>query len=125
MLLLRPAIIPMPTASGETASMADSDSNDLSLIRIFRPLDDREKGFLVKCRAVMPDQPGSLARFALSIAATGGNIAFFHYDRAIDSSRVVVEVQIPDRPVLDALTIALTEEFSGGEDSVSSDDVQI
>lgn len=94
-------------------------------MRIFRPADDRDTGYLAKCRVLLPDRPGSLARFASSIAAAGGNITFFHYDRAIDSSRVVVEVQLRDRAGLDALAAAVNERAASGADADRSDEVQI
>lgn len=53
-----------------------------------------EGEFLVKFEAFLEDKPGSLVDFSSLIADTGGNIGFFHYDRSIDSNRVVAEVQL-------------------------------
>jgi glyoxylase-like metal-dependent hydrolase (beta-lactamase superfamily II)/uncharacterized protein with ACT and thioredoxin-like domain len=62
---------------------------------------------LAKFRVFLPDRPGSLSGFASTIAQAGGNISFFHYDRSMDSSRVVVEVQIADENCVTALLSAL------------------
>jgi len=50
--------------------------------------------FIVKFRVFLEDKPGSLSDLAALIAACRGNISFFHYDRSLDSNRVVVEVQM-------------------------------
>lgn len=100
-------------------------TNHRSQLKVFRPHEKSESGFLVKLRAVLPDRPGSLAQLAASIAATNGNIAFFHYDRAIDSSRVVAEVQVPDTAGLDALTAAVKSGSADGGEAARSDEVQV
>ncbi len=50
--------------------------------------------FITKFRVFLEDRPGSLSDLASLIAACEGNISFFHYDRSLDSNRVVVEVQM-------------------------------
>lgn len=112
---------------GEASKPMTKNGNNMQpLLRVFLPQGEREKGFLVKLRAFLPDWPGSLARFAASIAASGGNIAFFHYDRAIDSSRVVAEVQSPDASSLEALKAAVAPcAVSAADEAARPDDVQI
>src|SRR5512146_2832576 len=86
----------------------------------------QEKPILAKFRIELPDRPGSLAGFASTLAQAGGNIAFFHYDRSIDSSRVAVEVQLPDEPSVGALAAALEErEFHIEEVRAGQDDVVV
>lgn len=70
-----------------------------------RPSDAK---LLAKFQVFLKDRPGSLAAFASLIARHGGNISFFHYDRAMDPNRVAVEVQMTGRPVLEALVDALS-----------------
>jgi glyoxylase-like metal-dependent hydrolase (beta-lactamase superfamily II)/glycine cleavage system regulatory protein len=83
-------------------------------------------GLLAKFRVFLPDRPGSLAGFASAIATAGGNIAFFHYDRSADSSRVVVEVQLADEAGVEALTAALRAGAYGLEiPAAGADEVQI
>lgn len=53
-----------------------------------------DSDLLIKFRVFLRDRPGSLAAFSSVIADCHGNISFFHYDRSIDSSRVVVEVRM-------------------------------
>ncbi len=93
-------------------------------LKIFQPYPEKQ-GFLVKCRVILADRPGSLASFATSIAGTGGNIAFFHYDRSIDSSRVVTEVQVPDKQSLEAFSAAVASLPADGASASPADDVQI
>ncbi|MDH4232783.1 MAG: hypothetical protein OEW04_12235, partial [Nitrospirota bacterium] len=66
-----------------------------------------DESLLLKFRVFLRDRPGSLAAFSSLIADCGGNISFFHYDRSVDSSRVVVEVLMNGQHDLDALLIAL------------------
>ena len=72
-------------------------------------------GLLAKFRVYLPDRPGSLAGFASAIGEARGNISFFHYDRAADSSRVVVEAQLANQHDLDALIASLCEKQYGFE----------
>src|SRR5574340_567742 len=58
---------------------------------------------LIKFRVFLRDRPGSLAAFSSVIADAGGNISFFHYDRSVDSSRVVVEIRMKTEAALEAL----------------------
>ncbi len=83
-----------------------------SPVKIYRRIissADVSHQLLTKFRVSLPDKPGSLAGFASTIAEAGGNISFFHYDRAADGSRVAVEVQLKSEHELDAL-LALLEE---------------
>ena len=86
---------------------------------------------LLKFRVFLRDRPGSLAAFSSVIAECGGNISFFHYDRSVDSGRVVVEVRLSCQDDLDALLRALKtkkysfEASSPGISSGSRDDIQI
>jgi glyoxylase-like metal-dependent hydrolase (beta-lactamase superfamily II)/uncharacterized protein with ACT and thioredoxin-like domain len=81
---------------------------------------------LAKFRIELPDRPGSLAGFASTIAQAWGNISFFHYDRSIDSSRVAVEVQLPDEPSMTALLSALQErEYRIQDVRAGQDDVVV
>ncbi len=50
--------------------------------------------FITKFRVFLEDRPGSLSDLATLISSGNGNISFFHYDRSLDSNRVVVEVQM-------------------------------
>ncbi|OGW49439.1 MAG: hypothetical protein A2078_13850 [Nitrospirae bacterium GWC2_57_9] len=77
---------------------------------------------LTKFRVYLPDRPGSLAGFASTIAQAGGNISFFHYDRAIDSSRVAVEVQLADETSVKVLLAALQEREYRIEGNASGQD---
>lgn len=70
---------------------------------------DSAKALLVKFRIYLPDRPGSLAGFATAIAQARGNISFFHYDRALDSSCVAVNIQMDTETSLQALLGSLTE----------------
>ncbi len=107
-------------------TMAELGTEKTPFLRIFRPEDDREGGYLVKCRTFLPDRPGSLARFAAAIAGAGGNITYFHYDRTIDSSRVVAEMELPDRSGLPALEAAATGDVREEPPVAgSADEVQI
>jgi len=91
-----------------------------------RDVSGAAKDLLVKFRVFLPDRPGSLAGFASVIAKSGGNISFFHYDRAIDSSRVVVEVQLAGKDSLDRLIAELGEnQFSFDAGPSSPDEVQV
>lgn len=72
-------------------------------------------GLLAKFRVYLPDRPGSLAGFASAIAEAGGNISFFHYDRAADNGRVAVEAQLADQRELDGLVTSLREKQYGFE----------
>ncbi len=81
---------------------------------------------LVKFRVFLKDRPGSLAALSSLIAQCRGNINFFHYDRSQDSSRVVIEVQMPCRPDLDALIASLVKKhYSFEKANVLKDEVQI
>jgi glyoxylase-like metal-dependent hydrolase (beta-lactamase superfamily II)/uncharacterized protein with ACT and thioredoxin-like domain len=82
----------------------------------------KQPGLLVKFRVSLPDRPGSLAGFASAIAEAGGNISFFHYDRAADSGRVAVEAQLADQHHLDALIASLREKQYGFERGERSPD---
>ena len=64
---------------------------------------------LAKFSIYLPDQPGSLAGFASTIAHAGGNISFFHYDRSIDSSRVAAKAHFRDKGGPDTLLSSLKE----------------
>jgi len=66
-----------------------------------------DTNLLLKFRVFLRDRPGSLAAFSTLIAESGGNISFFHYDRSVDSSRVVVEARMNGQHDLAALLMAL------------------
>lgn len=68
-----------------------------------------QRAILAKFRISLPDRPGSLAGFASIIGQADGNISFFHYDRALDSSRVAVEVRLFDENCLTSLLNVLQE----------------
>jgi glyoxylase-like metal-dependent hydrolase (beta-lactamase superfamily II)/uncharacterized protein with ACT and thioredoxin-like domain len=82
-------------------------------IKVFRQISpsasDPAKSLLVKFRIYLPDRPGSLAGFASAIAQADGNISFFHYDRAADSSCVAVNIQLGTETSLQALIDSLAE----------------
>ena len=83
-------------------------------------------GVLVKLRAFLPDKPGSLADFASTIASSSGNIAFFHYDRSTDSSRVAVEVQLDREQLITPLLEALRDKAISTETrGIVHDDVLV
>lgn len=92
----------------------DSDPSPIKLYRsIPHPFPDKgatTETVLAKFRVYLPDRPGALAGFASDIGEAGGNISFFHYDRSIDSSRVVVEVQFSDTRSLDKLLSSLDKD---------------
>ena len=95
-----------------------SDSNNVpgtkTAIKIYQQIASAgPEDLLVKFRVYLPDRPGSLAGFAWAIAHAGGNISFFHYDRATDSSRVAVEVQLAREQDLKALLTSLEEKQYG------------
>ncbi|RPI37637.1 MAG: MBL fold metallo-hydrolase [Nitrospiraceae bacterium] len=66
-----------------------------------------DANLLLKFRVFLRDRPGSLAAFSSLIADCCGNISFFHYDRSVDSSRVVVEVRMNGQHDLDSLLMAM------------------
>lgn len=80
---------------------------------------------LFKLRLFLKDRPGSLAELSSLVAENQGNISFFHYDRSVDCSRVVVEVWFSKRGELDSLMTALKarncclSEADGNRDEVS------
>jgi len=81
---------------------------------------------LTKFRVFLKDKPGSLAAFSSLIAEYSGNISFFHYDRAVDSSRVVVEVQMQGQNDLDALFSALNaKKYAFEKIRATKEDIQI
>jgi len=81
---------------------------------------------LIKFRVFLKDKPGSLAAFSSLIAEYSGNISFFHYDRAVDSSRVVVEVQMQGQNDLDALFSALNaKKYAFEKIRATKEDIQI
>jgi len=81
---------------------------------------------LIKFRVFLKDKPGSLAAFSSLIAEYSGNISFFHYDRAVDSSRVVVEVQMQRQNDLDALFSALNaKKYAFEKIRATKEDIQI
>ena len=91
-------------------------------LRIYRRVESGMPGespsqafLLVKFHVYLPDQPGSLAGFASDIAATGGNVSFFHYDRSVDASRVAVEVQFSNDQGSQALTKVLEKKHYSSE----------
>jgi glyoxylase-like metal-dependent hydrolase (beta-lactamase superfamily II) len=85
-----------------------------------------QMALLAKFRVYLPDRPGSLAGFASAVADAGGNISFFHYDRAADSSRVVVEVQQKSERDLSALLASLREkQYGSGRAGPAQDDVLV
>ncbi len=88
-----------------------STADEHAPIKVFRQISPSATinggQILVKFRVSLPDEPGSLAGFAGTIARAGGNISFFHYDRSLDSSRVSVEVQLPDERALSTLLSSL------------------
>ena len=95
---------------------ADDSPTPIRIYQQITPLPAAEhRGLLAKFRVYLPDRPGSLAGFASAIAETGGNISFFHYDRAADSSRVVVEAKLADQRDLDVLVASLREKQYGFE----------
>jgi glyoxylase-like metal-dependent hydrolase (beta-lactamase superfamily II)/uncharacterized protein with ACT and thioredoxin-like domain len=59
--------------------------------------------YIVKFPVYLTDKPGSLAEFASLIAFCNGNISFFHYDRSVDSNRVVAEVQMSKKTDIEKL----------------------
>lgn len=99
--------------------MKRNADDSLTPIRIYQQimpaLAAERPGLLAKFRVYLPDRPGSLAGFASVIAEARGNISFFHYDRAADSSRVVVEAQLASQHDLDALMASLREKQYGFE----------
>jgi glyoxylase-like metal-dependent hydrolase (beta-lactamase superfamily II)/uncharacterized protein with ACT and thioredoxin-like domain len=72
-----------------------------------KPAADSHISCLVKFQVFLRDRPGSLADFASLIAACSGNISFFHYDRSIDSNRVVVEIQMSGQKDIQNLVSAV------------------
>ena len=68
---------------------------------------NRTPDILARFRVFLKDKPGSLAEFSSLISRSRGNISFFHYDRSIDSSRVVVEVLFNKQKELIALINSL------------------
>jgi glyoxylase-like metal-dependent hydrolase (beta-lactamase superfamily II)/uncharacterized protein with ACT and thioredoxin-like domain len=81
---------------------------------------------VIKFRVFLEDKPGSLADFASFIADGKGNISFFHYDRSVHSSRVVVEIQMVNKDDLDDLLNSLTKGWYSFEEVPGiKDDVQI
>jgi glyoxylase-like metal-dependent hydrolase (beta-lactamase superfamily II)/uncharacterized protein with ACT and thioredoxin-like domain len=65
--------------------------------------------YIVKFPVYLTDKPGSLADFASLIASCKGNISFFHYDRSVDSNRVVAEVQMSKKEDIETLFETLQE----------------
>ena len=65
--------------------------------------------YIVKFPVYLTDKPGSLADFASLIASCSGNISFFHYDRSVDSNRVVAEVQMSQKTDIEKLFETLQE----------------
>jgi glyoxylase-like metal-dependent hydrolase (beta-lactamase superfamily II)/uncharacterized protein with ACT and thioredoxin-like domain len=61
--------------------------------------DSSERGptVLAKFRVFLVDRPGSLAALSSLVAECGGNITFFHYDRAVHPNRVALEVEFEAR----------------------------
>jgi glyoxylase-like metal-dependent hydrolase (beta-lactamase superfamily II)/uncharacterized protein with ACT and thioredoxin-like domain len=81
--------------------------------------------FITKFRVFLADRPGSLADLA-SLIADCGNISFFHYDRAIDANRVVVEVQMRAKRNISELFNALPDKNCSFEKTAGGrEDVQI
>ncbi len=85
-----------------------------------------DTNMLLKFRVFLRDRPGSLAAFSSLIAECGGNIGFFHYDRSVDSSCVVVEVQMSGNSHLASLLEALkTKKYAFEKSGNYKDDIQI
>ena len=109
--------------------MKNESDAPLSSIKIYRQIapPKGDKGpLLAKFCISLPDQPGSLAGFASLISQAGGNISFFHYDRAADSSHVAVEVQLPSERNLDALLASLADkQYHLRDDSTGPGDVLV
>ncbi|MCE5195119.1 MAG: MBL fold metallo-hydrolase [Nitrospiraceae bacterium] len=85
-----------------------------------------ETDLLAKFRVFLDDRPGSLAVFSSLISACNANISFFHYDRSMDSTKVVVEVQMQKQKDLNELLRMLKDkQYSFEKSAVGKDDVQI
>jgi glyoxylase-like metal-dependent hydrolase (beta-lactamase superfamily II)/uncharacterized protein with ACT and thioredoxin-like domain len=94
--------------------------------RIGDPSKNAPSDLVIKFRVFLEDKPGSLAEFASFIADGKGNISFFHYDRSVHSSRVVVEIQMVNKDDLGDLLHALTKGSYSFEETLGiKDDVQI
>jgi glyoxylase-like metal-dependent hydrolase (beta-lactamase superfamily II)/uncharacterized protein with ACT and thioredoxin-like domain len=99
-------------------------------VKVYRSLGSSSKeGYpelVIKFRIFLEDKPGSLADFASFIADTKGNISFFHYDRSVHSSRVIVEIQMVNEGALGDLLNSLTAGCYSFEETLGmKDDVQI
>ena len=82
--------------------------------------------YIIKFSVYLTDKPGSLADFASLIASCNGNISFFHYDRSIDSNRVVAEVQMSEQAAIEKLFTALKGSGYAFEKSwTTKEDLQI
>ena len=94
--------------------------------QISPPVANGQRAILAKFRISLPDRPGSLAGFASIIAQADGNISFFHYDRALDSSRVAVEIQLSDESRLTSLLNALREkQYAIDQSQNAQDDLMV
>ena len=110
--------------------MSSSFDDNGAPIRVYRRIAPASAGqpelILAKFRVSLPDRPGSLAGFASTIARSGGNISFFHYDRSLDSSRVAVEVQLGGEPAISTLLSSLRDHQYNTEPSADvHDDVLV
>ncbi len=92
------------------STVNDSKNVPIRVYRRIAPANAGQPGqILAKFRVSLPDRPGSLAGFASTIARSGGNISFFHYDRSLDSGRVAVEVQLADESAIGPLLCSLRD----------------
>jgi glyoxylase-like metal-dependent hydrolase (beta-lactamase superfamily II)/uncharacterized protein with ACT and thioredoxin-like domain len=109
------------------STVDDSENAPIRVYRRIAPATAGQPGqILAKFRVSLPDRPGSLAGFASTIARSGGNISFFHYDRSLDSGRVAVEVQLADEPAVGTLLSSLRDHQYNPEPSPDvQDDVLV
>ncbi len=82
--------------------------------------------YLAKCQILLEDKPGSLAEFSSLVAAKGGNIGFFHYDRSVDSNRVVAEIQYENKNDVHGFLQLLRErDCSSFKSEAGGDEIQV
>jgi len=87
-----------------------SDSFPIKIYQRLNPAQaETVADYIIKFPVYLTDKPGSLADFASLIASCNGNISFFHYDRSVDSNRVVAEVQMSEKADIEKLFKALKD----------------
>ncbi len=74
-------------------------------------LETFKEGLIVKLSVLLPDRPGSLENVSSLIAARGGNITFFYYNRSEHSNRVTLEIKLDSKETLEKL---LADFMDGG-----------